>query len=102
MTTAVGDGFPNMVRVKKRRRPKRLTTFLDVYWELGRAPGICALTGKSRACVWNWQQAQCFPARYYRVMTDALARQGYVADMRLWNFADHRQEDKSSLDVVAA
>jgi hypothetical protein len=93
MTTIIGDGFPDI---------RRLTSFEDAYRALGGPGKICALTGKSRACVWNWRKAGRFPARYYRVMRDVLFESGFVADMRLWDFASQHQHDENQLADVAA
>jgi hypothetical protein len=108
MTTIIGDGLPAIrlrQRIHRRRRVRRrirLTSFDDAYCALGEWEKISALTGKSRSCIWNWRRLQQFPAKYYRVMRDALSEEGYVADMRLWDFVDQHDDEKSALTDVAA
>lgn len=87
MTDIDGDGFT----------PTLLTSFDEVYAALGGPKMICALTGNSRASVWNWRKAQRFPARHYRLMCDALLEEGYTADQRLWAFSEFAIAD----DVAA-
>jgi hypothetical protein len=93
MHTTSRDGFPGI---------RRLASFDEVYNALGGPGQICALTGNSRASVWNWRQRQVFPARHYRVIGEALWERGCTADIALFAFSTPKDAEQIITDDVAA
>ena len=60
-----------------------LTTERDVIAALGGIQAVAELTGESYGAVCNWL-SRGFPARFYAIMTDALAAKGIAAKRVLW------------------
>jgi hypothetical protein len=76
---------------------------------LGGVDGIAMLTEvRNRTSVWNWIASGRFPARYFLVMTTALAAHGYAAPAKWWDqrgqYQDHKYDAATQDDeqVVAA
>jgi len=67
---------------------EKLATMDDVLTRLGGTAAVMALTGiKTEQAVSEWKRRGVFAARYYLIMSQALARAGYEADPRLWGQA---------------
>lgn len=89
--TTSGDGLPRKVL---------LFEFDDVVRAIGGVGKLAKLTHCNRSTVWLWKsKAGAFPAKHYHIMREVLFEQGYVADLRLWDFTGVRK--KSVADVAA-
>lgn len=66
---------------------------------LGGIDGIQLLTGAGRTSIFNWIAWKQFPARYFLVMTTALATRGYKAPPSWW---DQRGNHECVADDEAA
>ena len=61
----------------------------DVFAALDGDNGVMALTKSRQNNVFNWRNAQRkFPAKFYLIMTRALAKKGYTAPPSLWGIAE--------------
>jgi hypothetical protein len=61
----------------------------DVFAALDGDNGVMALTKSRQNNVFNWRNAQRkFPAKFYLIMTRALAKRGYTAPPSLWGIAE--------------
>lgn len=68
---------------------RQLTTVDEVLEHLGGNKQVQQLTGvRTPQAVWEWKNRGVIAARFYLVMTDALARVGCQADPRLWGQAE--------------
>lgn len=69
--------------------PRMLKTMDEVLSQLGGTAAVMALTGiRTEQAVSEWKRRGMFAARYYVVMTQALAGLGLAADPKLWGQAE--------------
>lgn len=67
---------------------RRLATFDTVVKTLGGPTAVGDLVGKSSSYVCNWRRfSGKIPAKYYLIITEALADQGFVPANHLFGFA---------------
>jgi hypothetical protein len=62
----------------------QLSTFEEVFDELGRVPGLIALTGSKPKAVGAWQTYRRFPWKTYPIITAELQRRGKSAPEFVW------------------
>jgi len=65
-----------------------LRTADEVMDALGGNAGVAELTGSTRKAVSNWRSFNGFPAKFYLVMTAALAGKGKRAPAALWGMSE--------------
>jgi hypothetical protein len=74
--------------IKQGLRPRRLATFDTVIKTLGGPTAVGDLVGKSSSYVCNWRRfSGKIPPKYYLIISEALADQGFVAADHLFGFA---------------
>lgn len=62
-----------------------LTTAAAVIDALGGLKAVAKLTNRTVQNVWNWKQADKFPARHFLTMQAALHMRGHTASALLWS-----------------
>jgi hypothetical protein len=82
---------------------RKLETFDAVVKELGGTRALAAVCGRSRNVVFNWRRElnHRFPARHYRKITDALVKNGAVADDRLWAWSEDGSDKPEAAEAAA-
>lgn len=74
--------------IKKALPRRRLATFDTVIKTLGGPTAVGDLVGKSSSYVCNWRRfSGKIPPKYYLIISEALADQGFVAADHLFGFA---------------
>ena len=64
---------------------RSLKTAREVVDALGGIAAVRKMTGANLKAVYYWTgQSHAFPARYFKMMNDALKRRGYRAPPHLW------------------
>lgn len=67
---------------------EELQTAGEVMDALGGNAGVAELTGSTSKAVSNWRSFGRFPAKFYLVMTAALAGKGMRAPAALWGMSE--------------
>ena len=62
----------------------QLSTFEEVFEELGKVPGLVDLTGANPKAVGAWQTHRRFPWKMYPTITGALSDRGKSAPTGIW------------------
>lgn len=70
-----------------------LTTVDSVIEALGGVGRVKALTGvKTIQVIWDWKKRECFPPKFFLVMTYALQAKDMSAPVSLWQMVEPRRE----------
>ena len=80
----------------KRSESRRLRSCAEVMKALDGPMAVSALTGARYGTVWPWSKSDTFPAKYFAVMSWALARRGYVAHPSLWDQVVTEEMEKAA------
>lgn len=83
----------------KRNRPP-FTTTTGIIAALGGVPAVAALTGSKPTAVSNWQAFPHFPARFYKLMLDALHERGLHAPASLWGQSTGEITKEDEIEVA--
>jgi hypothetical protein len=66
-------------------RLEKLSTFDEVLDAFGGPTNLSRMTHKRPSAMWNWRTRRGrFPSKFFKAMTDELARRGYRAPPQLW------------------
>lgn len=66
---------------------RTLRTTNDVFRALGGISAVAKITSSSYNASANWKSFERFPARFYLVLSDALAQRGYRVSPHLFGMA---------------